>query len=74
MEAGDTGSDLLDLILAEDGWGSVQELALPLGDLVGMNVEALGDHDDGLLAIDGFQSHLGLEGRRMVAPWSSGHL
>ena len=43
--------------------GTVQELPLPLGDLVGVDVEPLSDHDEGLLAFDGLQGHLGLEHR-----------
>ena len=40
---------------------------------VGMDVEALGDLDDRLLALDRLQGDLGLEGGRVVASWASWH-
>src|SRR4051812_10171941 len=51
----------------------VEKLRLPLGDLVGMNVELLRQLGQRLLALDGGQSHLRLESRCVVPTWSSGH-
>src|SRR4051794_4230234 len=44
----------------------VEQLRLPLGDLVGMNVELLCQLGQRLLALDGGQSHLRLESRGVV--------
>src|SRR5688572_27313580 len=46
---------------------------LPLGNLVGMNVELLCQLGQRLLALDGGQSHLRLESRCVVPTWSSRH-
>jgi hypothetical protein len=62
MQFGGRGPLLVGLIgFSERGSGMVQELALPLGDLVGVHVEALSDHDQRLFTLDGFQSHLALK-------------
>src|SRR5215204_4640162 len=53
--------------------GPLQELSLPGRDLVGMNIELLGQFSQRLLAPHGSQSHLRLEGRRMVPAWSFAH-
>jgi hypothetical protein len=47
------------LSFSEDAGCAIQEPALPLGDLIGMNIEPLGDYDEGLFTFDGFQSRLG---------------
>lgn len=46
---------------------------LPIGSLVGMSLVRLRQFDQSLLATDGVERHLGLERRRVVAPWSSAH-
>src|SRR4051794_27926020 len=51
----------------------VEKLRLPLGDLVGVNVELLCQLGQRLLALDGGQSHLRLESRCVVPTWSSCH-
>src|SRR3954462_4668344 len=51
----------------------VEKLRLPLGDLVGMNVELLCQLGQRLLALDGSQSHLRLECRCVVPARSSRH-
>src|SRR5919107_3035551 len=51
----------------------VEQLRLPLGDLVGVNVELLCQLGQRLVASDGGQSHLRLEGRCVVPAWSSCH-
>src|ERR1019366_4568074 len=45
-----------------------EQLRLPLGDLVGMDIELLHQFDHRLLALDRGQSHFRLEGR-----WSFAH-
>src|SRR5919112_2546433 len=45
---------------------SVEELRLPLGDLVGMHIELLRQLGQGLLAFKSGQGHFGLESRRVV--------
>src|SRR5829696_9477087 len=53
--------------------GPLQELSLPGRDLVGMNIELLGQFSQRLLTPYGSQSHLRLECRRMVPAWSFAH-
>lgn len=59
---------------AEHVGRALQQLAPPLGHLVGVNVVLLRDLGDRLVALDGVQGHLGLERRRVVATGSSAHL
>src|SRR5215213_5398248 len=51
----------------------VQELSLPGRNLVGMDIELLGQFGQRLLAPYGSQGHLRFESRRMVPAWSSAH-
>src|SRR4051794_7941104 len=51
----------------------LQELSLPGHDLVGMDIELLGQFGQRLLAPHGGQSHLRFESRRVVPAWSSAH-
>src|SRR5215208_2661392 len=51
----------------------VEELGLPLGDLVGMHIELLRQLGQGLLALHGGQGHFGLESRRVVPAGSLAH-
>src|SRR4051812_43501017 len=51
----------------------LQELSLPGHDLVGMDIELLGQFGQRLLAPHGSQSHLRFESRRVVPAWSSAH-
>src|SRR5215218_941014 len=51
----------------------VQELSLPSRDLVGMNIELMGQFGERLLAPYGSQGHLRFESRRVVPAWSSAH-
>src|SRR3954468_21543502 len=51
----------------------LQELSLPGRNLVGMNIELLGQFGQRLLTFHGSQSHLRLECRRMVPAWSFAH-
>src|SRR4051794_38737086 len=51
----------------------LQELSLPGRNLVGMNIELLGQFGQRLLTLHGSQSHLRLECRRMVPAWSFAH-
>src|SRR5215218_10195671 len=51
----------------------VEELGLPLGDLVGMHIELLGQFGQGLLALHSGQGHFGLESRRVIAARSLAH-
>jgi hypothetical protein len=51
------------LLSPEHAGGSVEELGFPLGDLVGMHIELLGQLGQGLLALHGSQGHFGLESR-----------
>src|SRR5919206_3212418 len=50
-----------------------QELSLPGRDLVGMQIELLGEFGQRLLPPHGSQGHLCLEGRRMVPARSFAH-
>src|ERR1035438_8752434 len=50
-----------------------EQLRLPLGDLVGMDIELLHQFGKRLLALDRGQSHFRLEGRCMVPAWSFAH-
>src|ERR1700730_17862309 len=52
---------------------SFEQLHLPLGDLIGMDVELLGQFGQRLLALDRSQSHFSLESRRVVPAWSFAH-
>src|ERR687898_32109 len=52
---------------------SVEELRLPLGDLVGMHIKLLRQLGQGLLAFHGGQGHFGLESRRVVPAGSLAH-
>jgi len=52
---------------------TIEQLALPGRDLVGVHIEPLGDLDDRLLALDGFKGDSGLESRRVVASRSFRH-
>jgi hypothetical protein len=54
-------------ITAEGFSRSLEQLRFPLHDGVGMNIEALREFGDGLIALDRSECHLGLEGRRVVA-------
>jgi hypothetical protein len=47
--------------------GPLLELALPLGDLVGMDFKLFRQLRQGLVALERRQGHLGLEGRRVVS-------
>src|SRR5215213_11250842 len=51
----------------------VQELSLPSRNLVGMNIELLGQFGQCLLALHGSQGHLRFECWRMVPAGSSAH-
>ena len=51
----------------------VKKLGLPGRDLVGMDIELLGQLGQGLLASQGSQSHLRLEGRKVVPALSLAH-
>src|SRR4051794_13468210 len=51
----------------------LQELSLPGRDLVGMDIELLGQFSQRLLALHGGQSHLRFESRRVVPAGSSAH-
>jgi hypothetical protein len=54
--------------IAAEGFGSpLEQLRFPLNEGVGMNVEALRQLGDGLIAFDGRDRHLRLEGRCVVA-------
>jgi hypothetical protein len=57
--------------LRRDLGGTLQKLALPAGDLVGMHVILRGKLCHGLLAPQGFQGYAGLERRGMVSSGSS---
>src|SRR5215211_5369571 len=52
---------------------SVEELRLPLGDLVGMHIKLLRQLGQGLLAFKSGQGHFGLESRRVVPAGSLAH-
>jgi hypothetical protein len=58
----------------EDVGRSVQQLPSPLGDLRRVHLEVLRNLGHRLVASDGGQRHLGLECRRVVAPWSLAHV
>jgi len=53
------------LFLVEDLGCPLQELFLPLRDLGGMDLEALGQFHQGLFSLDGLQGHFALN----TAPW-----
>jgi hypothetical protein len=57
----------------KDARRALQKLALPLRDLVGINVKLLGQLGQSLLPPDRRQSYLGLERRRMVPAWTPAH-
>jgi hypothetical protein len=74
VKLGDRGPLLRGLFaFAIDSGGPFEELALPTGNLVGMDVIALGDLDHRLFALDRLQGDFGFESRRMVAPRPSPH-
>ena len=60
--------------LAEDARDALLQLALPLRNLVGMDVELLGQLGQHLLTLDRGQGHLRLECRCMVPAGTSAHL
>src|SRR3954469_15894095 len=51
----------------------LQELSLPGRDLVGVDIELLGQFGQRLLAPYGSQGHLRFESRRVVPAWLSAH-
>lgn len=51
---------------AKHAFGSSQQLFLPVGDLSGMYPELLSQFGPRLVAFDGGQRHLGLEGHSMI--------
>src|SRR3954467_2397020 len=53
--------------------GPLQELSLPGRDLVGVDIELLGQFGQRLLTLHGGHSHLRFESRRVVPAWSSAH-
>ena len=61
----DGGFLRLVLVLSENARRAFQQLALPIGDLVGMDIELLRQFGQRFLALDRGQRHLGLECRRM---------
>ena len=61
-------------LLAEDARGALLQLALPLRDLVGMNVELLGQLGQRFLTLHCGQGHLGLERRCVVPARTPAHL
>src|SRR6056297_3117981 len=65
---------LLGFIAAEHFGGSLQELCLPLCDLIGVDIEAFCKLRCCLFALEGFQCHLGFELRFVIPAWSSGHV
>ena len=50
-----------------------EQQSLPLGDLIGMYIEPLGQFGDRLFPLDRGQRHFGLKGRRMIPARSSLH-
>lgn len=61
------------LIAPEDVGRPVEEMRLPLGDLVGMHIKVLGQLGEGLVALHGGQGHFGLESWRVVPARSLAH-
>src|SRR5215212_11674478 len=61
------------LLRSEHAGGSVEELGLPLGDLVRVHSKLLGQLREGLLAFHGGQGHFGLKSRRVVPAGSLAH-
>jgi hypothetical protein len=54
--------------IASEGFSrTFEQLGFPLNNRVGMNIETFGELGCGLIALDGGDRHLGLEGRRVVA-------
>lgn len=75
MECLEVGTGSLDgRFAAKHVGGALQQLGLPLGDLVGMDIMLLGQFGQGLLATEGGQRHFGLERRRVVPAGTSAHL
>src|SRR5680860_1131614 len=52
----------------------LHELHPPLGDLVRVNVKALGQLSQRDLSLDGLHRHFRFEGGRVIPPWSPGHV
>src|SRR3954452_24381686 len=71
--AAPSGLPLAPRLRAEHPSRPVEKLRLPLGDLVGMNVELLCQLGQRLVASNGGQSHLRLESRCVVPARSFGH-
>ena len=59
--------------MPEDPGRAFKKLALPLRDLVGVNIELLRLFGQRLFALQGGQGHLRLECRRVVPTRSFGH-
>jgi hypothetical protein len=58
---------------SEHAGRAVEQLVLPIHNLVGVHVVHLGQLGQRLVASNGVQGHLGLENRRVVAPRSLAH-